>query len=202
MFCISTFFFTSQPLLLFFTLGYYFGRFNTICSLSFLKDMNVKKKKKTIVLYFQNLTFLFYITKEPSMIHCGQWIKISLPCPTGACSSIPCWAFLVIVQSLSHVWLFVTPGTAAHQASLSFTISQSLLRLLSIESVVPSKNLIHCHPLLLLPSILPSIRVFSKESAFCIRWPKYWNFNFSTTPSSEHSELISFRIDWFDLLGV
>ena len=110
----------------------------------------------------------------------------------------------IVLLSFSHQVLSnsVTPWTAAGQASLSHTISQSLLRLLSIESVVPSKNLIHCHPLLLLPSILPSIRVFSKESAFCIRWPKYWNFNFSTTPSSEHSELISFRIDWFDLLAV
>ena len=104
------------------------------------------------------------------------------------------------VQSLRHVRLFVTPWTAARQASLSFTISQSLLRLISIESVMPSSHLILCHPLLLLPSIFPSIRVFSKESALRIRWPKYWSFSISL--SNEYSGLISFRIDWFDLLAV
>ena len=106
------------------------------------------------------------------------------------------------VQSLSHVWLFESPWTAAHQASLSFTISWSLLKLMSIESVIPSNYLILCHPLFLLPSIFPSIRVFSTESAFCIKWPKYWSFSFSISPSNEYSGLISFRIDWFDLLAV
>ena len=105
-----------------------------------------------------------------------------------------------IVQSLSHVRLFVTPWTAACQASLSFTISQSLLKLMSIESVMPSNQLIFCHTLLLLPSVFPSIRVFSNESALCIRWPKYWRFGIS--PSNEYSGLISFGIDWFDLLEV
>ena len=106
------------------------------------------------------------------------------------------------VQLLSHVWLFATPWTAAHQASLSVTNYQSLLKLMSIESVMPSNHLILCHPLLFLPSIFPSIRVFSKESALRIRWPKYWNFSFSISPSSVHPGLISFRMDWLDLLAV
>ena len=106
------------------------------------------------------------------------------------------------VQSLSHVWLFATPWTAAHQASLSITNSQSLLRLMSIESVRPSSHLILCHPLLLLPSIFPRIGIFSNESVLCIRWPKYWSFSFSISPSNEHSGLISFRMDWLDLLAV
>ena len=103
------------------------------------------------------------------------------------------------VQSLSHVWLFAAPWTAAHQASLTFTSSQSLLKLMSIELVMPSNHLILCRPLLLLPSIFSSIRVFSSESALYIRWPKYWNFSFS--PSSEYLGLIFFRIDWLDLLA-
>ena len=106
------------------------------------------------------------------------------------------------VQLLSHVWLFVTPWTAARQASLSITNSQSLLKLMSIESVMPSNHLILCHPLLLLPSIFPSIRVFSNKSALCIRWSKYWRFSFSINPSNEHSGPISFRMDWWDLLVV
>ena len=96
----------------------------------------------------------------------------------------------------------VTPWTAARQASLSITNSQSLLKLMSIESVMPSNHLILCHPLLLPPSIFPSIRVFSSESVLCIRWPKYWNFSFNISPSNEYSGLISFRIDWFDLLAI
>ena len=108
----------------------------------------------------------------------------------------------VVVQSLSHVRLSATPQTAACQASLSFTISRSLLKFMPIESVISSNHLILCHPLLLLPSIFPSIRVFSKESAFHIRWPKYWSFSFGISPSNEYSELISFRIDLFDLLTV
>ena len=106
------------------------------------------------------------------------------------------------VQSLSHVQLFVIPRTTACQASLSITNSRSLLKLTSIESVMPSNHLILSHPLLLLPSIFPSIRVFSKESVLCIRWSKYWSFRFSISPSNENSGLISFRIDWFDLLAV
>ena len=106
------------------------------------------------------------------------------------------------VQSLSHVWLFVTPWTIAHQASLSITNSQSLLRLMSIKLVVPSNHFILCRPLFLLPSIFPSIRVFSSESVLCIRWPKYWSFSFSISSSKEYSGLISFRMDWLDLLVV
>ena len=106
------------------------------------------------------------------------------------------------VQSLSHVQLFSTPWTTACQASLSITNSQSLLKLMSIESVIPSNHLILCCPLLLLPSVFPSIRVFSNESARCIRWPKYWSFSFNISPSNEHPGLISFRMDWLDLLLV
>ena len=106
------------------------------------------------------------------------------------------------VQSLSHVRLFVTPWTAALQASLSITNSQSLPRLMSIESVMPSNHLILCHPLLLLPSIFTNIRVFSNESALRIRWPKYWSFSFNVSLYNEHPGLISFRMDWLDLLAV
>ena len=106
----------------------------------------------------------------------------------------------VAILSLNRVQLYATSWTAACQASLSFTISQSLLKLMSIESVLPSNHLILCHPLLFLPSIFPSIRVFSDESALLIRWPKYWSFSIS--PSNEYSGLISFRMDWFDLLAV
>ena len=106
------------------------------------------------------------------------------------------------VQSLSRVRLFVTPWTTARQASLSNTNSQSLHKLISIESVMPSNYLILCHPLLLLPSTFPSNRVFLNESAFCIRWPKYWSFSFNISLSNEHSGLISFRMDWLDLLAV
>ena len=111
------------------------------------------------------------------------------------------WEF-VVVKSLSHVQLFVTLWTAACQASLSFTITQSLLKLMSIEPVMPSNHLILCRPLLLLPSVFPSIRVFSNDSALRIRWPKYWSFSFSISPFNEHLGLISFRMDWFDLLAV
>ena len=104
------------------------------------------------------------------------------------------------VQSLSSVRLFATPWTAARQASLSITNSWSLLKLMSIESVMPSNHLVLCHPLLLPPSIFPSIRVFSSELILRIRWPEYWSFSFSISPSNEYSRLISFRIDWFDLL--
>ena len=106
------------------------------------------------------------------------------------------------VQSLSHVWFFVTPWILAHRASLSITNSQSLLKLTSIKSVMPSRYFILCHPLLLLPPIPPSIRVFSNESALHMRWPKYWSFSFSISPSNEHPALISFRMDWLDLLAV
>ena len=110
--------------------------------------------------------------------------------------------YVLVVQSLSCVQLFATPWTTAHQTSLSLTISWSLLKLVSIESVMPSNHLFLCCPLLLLPSIFPSIRVFSNEPVFQIRWPKYWSFSFSISPSNEYSRLISFRIDRFDLLVV
>ena len=106
------------------------------------------------------------------------------------------------IQSLSRVQLFVTPWSTACQASLSFTNSRSLCKLMSIEWMIPSNHLILCHPLLLPPSIFPSMRVFSNESVLLIRSPKYWSFNFNVRPSNEHSELISFRMDWMDLLAV
>ena len=109
---------------------------------------------------------------------------------------------VAVVRSLSHVLLSLTVWTSARQASLSFTISWSLLQLVSVESVMPSNHLILCRPLLLLPSVFPSIRVLSKESALLIRWPKYWSFSFRISPSNEYSGLISFRIGWLDLLSV
>ena len=109
---------------------------------------------------------------------------------------------VVVVHPLSHVQLFSTPRAAARQASVSFTVSRSLLRLMSIELVMWSSHLILCRPLLLLPLIPPSIRVFSNESALRMRWPKYWRFSFSISASSDYSGLISLRIDWFDLLSV
>ena len=107
--------------------------------------------------------------------------------------------FVFVVKLLSHVWLFATPWTAARQASLSITSPWTLLKLMSIKSVMLFNHLILCHPLLLLPSIFPSIRVFSNKSVLHIRWPKYWSFSFSICPSSEYSGLIYFRIDWLDL---
>ena len=114
---------------------------------------------------------------------------------------MPNGTFTSSVQSLGCVQLFATPWNAACQASLSITNSQSLLKLMTIESVLPSHHLILCHPLLLLPSIVPSIRVFSSDSVLRIRWPKYWSFSFSINPSNEYSGLISFAIDWLDLLA-
>ena len=115
-----------------------------------------------------------------------------------------CWSSTQFssVQSVSRVRLFATPWTAAWQASLSITNSRSLPKLMSIESVMPSNHLMLCYPLLLLPSIFPNIRVFSNESAFHIRWPKYWSFSFNISPSNEHPGLISFRMDWLYLFAV
>ena len=137
--------------------------------------------------------------------------------PEGWSSSFSIYAFLILrklfnlwasgssfvssVQGLSHIWLCDTMD-CSRQASLSITNSRSLPELMSMESVMPSNNFIHCHPLFLLPSIFPSISVFSNESALRIRWPKYWSFSFSISPSNEHPGLISFRIDWLDLLAV
>ena len=116
------------------------------------------------------------------------------------CSCI--FNIIVFVKSLSHVQLFTTSLTVACQAPLSYTVSQNLLRFVSVESVILSNHLSLCHLLLLLPSIFPSIRVFSNKSVLRIRWPKYWSFSFSISPSSEYSGLISFMIDWFDLLAI
>ena len=128
----------------------------------------------------------------PSSLYTAQWsfyaIKLIIFAPS--------------VQLLSRVRLFVTPWTATGQASLSITNSQRLLKLMSIEAMMPSNHFILCHPLLLPPSIFPSIRVFSDESVLHIRWPKYWSFNFSISPSNEYSGLISFKMDWLDLLAV
>ena len=115
---------------------------------------------------------------------------------------MPFLYYLSSVQSLCRVWLFAIPWTVAHQASLSITNSQSLPKLMFIEAVMPNNHLILCCPLLLPPSILPSIKVFSNESVLRIRWPKYWSFSFNISPSNEHSGLISFRMDWLDLLAV
>ena len=109
---------------------------------------------------------------------------------------------LLLLSCFSHVQLFVNPWIAAHQASLSLTISQCLLKLMSIDLVTPSNHLVLCHPLLLLPSIFPSIMAFSNESALHIRWTRYWGFSFNISPSDDYSGLISFRIDWLDLLAV
>ena len=127
----------------------------------------------------------------PIWINCHTFFSISF-------SGI----LVVVVQFLSRVWLFATPWTVAHQASVSFTISLSRLKLMSIESVMPSNYLILCCPLILLSSIFPSIRVFSNKSALYSKWPKYWSFSFNPSPSSEYSGLISFRTDWFDILAI
>ena len=111
-------------------------------------------------------------------------------------------ATICISSVTRHAQLFVTPWTASHQASLSITNAWSLFKLMSIKSVMPSNHLILCRPLLFLPSVFPSIRVFPNESVLCIRWPKYWSFSFSISPSNEYSGLISFRMDWLDLLEV
>ena len=108
-------------------------------------------------------------------------------------------SYVVVVPLLSHVQLFAASWTATHQASISFSIPQSLLKLMSIDSVMQSYHLILCRPLFLLPLMFPSIRVFSNELVLCIRWPNYWRFSFSISPSNDYSGLISFRIDWFDL---
>ena len=109
---------------------------------------------------------------------------------------------VIVVQPLSHVWQFATPWIAAHQTSLFITLSLNLLKLMSIESVMPYNHFILCCPLFLLPSIFPTTRIFSSESALHISWPNYWSFSFSISSSNEYSALISFRIDWFDLLAV
>ena len=135
----------------------------------------------------------------------GNWLslrKLSDFLSDLACIHIHVYIFIFCCLTARSCLTLCDPWTVACQASLSITNSQRLLKLMSIESVVPSNHLILCYPLLLLPSIFPSIRVFSDESVFCIRWPKYWSFSFSISPSNEYSGLISFRIDWLDLFAV
>jgi len=136
----------------------------------------------------------------------GSNLHLVSPALTGGLYHWVTWVYHSVqfgsVQLLSRVWLFAVPWTAACQASLYITNPQSLLKPMSIEWVMPSNHFILCHPLLLPPSIFPSIRVFSIESVLCIRWPKYWSFSFSISPSSEYSGLISFRMYWLDLLAV
>ena len=141
---------------------------------------------KSIALQFKKRNIPPLMTLEQSINK--HWLDLALLVLLSADMSL-------VVRLLSHLWLFATPWTAARQASLSLTISRSLLKLTSIELVMPFSHLILCHPLLLRLSIFPSIRVFCNESALHIRWPKYWSFNFSISPSSEYSGLISFRID-------
>ena len=145
-----------------------------------------------------NNTCIFFLKFFPHLIITENWVEF----PVLYSRSMLVIYFKYQFSSVSHVWLFTTPWTAAHQASLSITSSQSLLKLMSIKSVMPFNHLIFCQPLLLLPSTFPSIRVFSNESVLRIRWPKYWRFSFSSSPSSEYSGLISFRMDWLDLLAV
>ena len=133
-------------------------------------------------------------------------LQFVLPFPSPSvftvCFLCPCLIQFSSVQSLSRVRLFATPWTAAHQASLSITNSRNPPKPMSIELVMPSNHLILCHPLLFLTSIFPSITVFSNESALCRRWPKYWSFSFNISPTSKHPGLISFKMDWLDLLAV
>ena len=154
---------------------------------------------KPEILALDNFVLASYLTLPP-YIHGHIFLGIFI-------SNITCFRIILqfsSVQLLSRVQLFVTPWTAARQASLSITNSQSSPKLMSIESMMPSYHLILCCPLLLFPSIFPSIsiRVFSNKSALCIRWPKYWRFSFNISPSNEHPGLISFRMDWLDLLAV
>ena len=158
------------------------------------------------LIHWQNLLIFFVLYKiymhvdihTCIYIYCKKWEKSKHRSEKG---KYDIWNLTIVFHLLSCVQLFAIPWTAAHQASLSFTISQRLLKLMSIESVMPSNHLILCGPLLFLPSVFPSIGVFSSESALRIRWPKYWSFSFSISFSNEHSVLISFRIDWFDLLA-
>ena len=154
---------------------------------------------------------MFHMVKNlPAMQETGfspcvwkiPWRRKWLPTPAFLSGDLRGQRSLSSAQSLSRVWLFATPWTVACQASLSITSTWSLLKLMSIESVMPSNHLILCRPLLLLPSVFPGIRVFSNESVLHIRWPKYWSFSFSISPSNEHSGLISFKMDWLDLFAV
>ena len=160
----------------------------------------------TIIFIFPDIWGSFYIkplgTRNFKINFQLYWDRIEVALCKFKIYCVLFWNILfIVVQSLSFVWLFATPYTAAFQAPLSFTISNSLLKFMSIESVILSKHLFLCCPLLFLPLIVLSITVFSKESSLYIRWPKYWNFSFSISPSNEYLRLISFRIHWFDLLA-
>ena len=188
-----------------------------------LDSLNIFWYLARSVIYFESqdlsesncLLKVFWIRKE----HFGKFFLPFIPCESPQQDKQICQRLLIkawkvanfakhlkglfsSIQSLSRVRLFETPWIVARKASLSITNSQSLFKLMSIESMMPSSHLILCHPLLLLPPIPPSIRVFSSESALCIRWPKYWSLSFSISPSNEHPGLISFRMDWLDLLAV
>ena len=160
--------------------------------------------------YLGNQMIFFFFFFSPIMVSLRDMLDLGIERSNQFCCYLKeegkshqwKWLQFSSVQWLSWVWLFATPWIAAHQASLSITNSQSSLKLTSIESVMPSSHLILCHPLLLLPLIPPSIRVFSNESTLHMRWPKYWSFSFSISPSTEHPELISFRMDCLDLLAV
>ena len=178
--------------------------------LSLVEIMDIKEKdtliSSLIVLWNLILLPLYYYLilhfLNSCSVHSVHFPQVRLVEKTGWIVLTPSSIQFSSVQSLSHVWLFVTAWTAAHRASLPITNYQSLLKPMSIESVMPSNHLILCPPLLLLPSIFPSSRVFSNEWALHIRWPKYWSFSFSISCSNEHSGLISFRMDWLDLNAV
>ena len=155
-----------------------------------------QKMAKVLELQLQHLSFQSIFRVD----FLWDWLLWSTCCPRDSQESYS--AIDCSVQSLSHIWHLGIPWTAARQASLSITNSQSLFKLMSLESVMPSNHLIFCCPLLLPPLIFPSIRVFSSESILHIRWPKYWSFSFNISPSNEHPGLISFRMDWLDLLQV
>ena len=169
-------------------------------------SLKLSKRRKTLIILprasWMQLTERNSTTERPSLSLC--YIRLHTHIETlwfeNAYIRLTAYTVISLVQSLSHVQLFVTPWTAARQASLSITNSRSLLKLMSIESVMPSNHLILCPAVLLPPSIPPSIRVFSIESVLHIRWPKYWSFSISISPSNEYSGLISFRMDWLDLL--
>ena len=152
--------------------------------------------------WIKEIACVYVYTYTQWTINQAQKMKFCCLQQCGWTQRMLCLLKLSSVQSLHHVQLFVTPWTAACQTSLSITNTRSLLKLMFIESVMPSNHLILCRPLLLLPSIFPSIRVFSNQSALHIWWPKYWSFSFSISPSNEYSGLISFRTDWFNLLAV
>ena len=167
----------------------------------------VKQSESAICTYIASLLrFLPRPSISPLQVITEHWAELPVLCSSFPLAIYFCAPIFSVqfssVQSLSHVLLFATPWIAACQASLSITNSGSSPKTMSIELVMPSSHLILCCPLLLLPSIFPSIRVFSNESALRMRWPKYWSFSFSISPSNEHPGLISFRMDWLDLLAV